>query len=79
MGCPLYISTVDFQKVLDRIKHWALWTSLEHYGIGLAYVELLKRLCSQQEGTVKTDKLRVSDQKRHETSSLIVASKTKRH
>ena len=29
---------------------------MEHYGIGPAYVELLKRLCSQQEGTVKTDK-----------------------
>ena len=25
---PLYFSTVDFTKALDRIKHSALWSSL---------------------------------------------------
>ena len=52
---PSYILTVDFTKAFDRVKHRVLWTSLEHYGIGPANVELLKQLCSQQEGTVKTD------------------------
>ena len=28
---PLYISTTDFMKAFDRIKHSALWTSLEHH------------------------------------------------
>ena len=55
-GVPLYISTIDFMKAFDRIKHSALWTSLEHYGIGTPYIDLLKRLCSHQEGTVLTDK-----------------------
>ena len=58
---------MDFKKAFDRIKHKALWKSLEHYGIDPAYVELLTRLCSQQEGTVLTErKRRVSDHKRHE-------------
>ena len=52
----LYISTIDFTKAFDRTRHRALWTSLEHCGIGPAYVELLKRLCSQQEGTDMTDR-----------------------
>ena len=55
-GVPLYISTIDFTKAFDRIKHSALWSSLEHYGIKPAYVKLLQRLCSHQEGTVLTDK-----------------------
>ena len=53
---PLYIMTVDFKKAFDRIKHKALWKSLVHCRIKPAYVELLTRLCSQQEGTVFTDK-----------------------
>ena len=53
---PLYISTIDFTKAFYRIKHSALLTSLEHYGIGPSYVELLKRLYNHQEGTVLTDK-----------------------
>ena len=55
-GVPLYISTIDFTKAFDRIKHSALWSSLGPYGIGRSYVELLQRLYSQQEGTVLTDK-----------------------
>ena len=51
----LYISTKDFTKAFDRIKHSALWSSLEHHGIGPSYVALLQRLYSQQEGTVLTD------------------------
>ena len=53
---PRYTSTIDFAKALDRIKHSALWSSLEHHGIKLAYVKLLQRLCKHQEGTVLTDK-----------------------
>ena len=53
---PLYISTIDFTKALDRIKHSALWSSLQFYGIKPAYVRLLQRLYSHQEGTVLTDK-----------------------
>ena len=39
-----------------RIKHSAIWRSLHFYGIKPAYVRLLQRLYSQQEGTVLTDK-----------------------
>ena len=53
---PLYISTIDFTKAFDRIKHSALWSSLQFYGIEPAYVKLLQRLYSQQVGTVLTDK-----------------------
>ena len=52
---PLYI-TIDFTKAFDRIKHSAIWRSLHFYGIKPAYVRLQQRLCSQQEGTVLTDK-----------------------
>ena len=65
---PLYISTKDFTKAIDRIKHRALWASLEHCGIKAAYVELLKRLV-QPTGRNRLDRQRerrVSDQKRHE-------------
>ena len=55
-GVPLYISTIDFTKAFDRIKHSAIWRSLQFYGIKPAYVRLLQRLYSQQEGTVLTDK-----------------------
>ena len=55
-GVPLYISTIDFTKAFGRIKHSALWSSLQFYGIKPAYVRLLQRLYSQQEGTVLTDK-----------------------
>ena len=55
-GVPLYISTIDFTKAFDRIKHSALWSSLQFYGIEPAYVKLLQRLHSQQVGTVLTDK-----------------------
>ena len=54
-GVPLYISTIDFTKAFDRIKHSALWCSLQFYGVKLAYVRLLQQLYSQQEGTVLTD------------------------
>ena len=53
---PLYISTIDFTKAFDSIKHSAIWKSLRHYGVKPAYVRLLQRLYSQQEGTVLTDK-----------------------
>ena len=53
---PLYISTIDFTKALDRIKHSALSNSLQFYGIKPAYVRLLQRLYGHQEGTVLTDK-----------------------
>ena len=55
-GVPLYISTIDFTKAFDSIKHSALWRSLRFYGVKPAYVRLLQRLFSQQEGTVLTDK-----------------------
>ena len=54
-GVPLYISTIDFTKAFDRIEHSALWSSLQFYGVKPAYVRLLQRLDSHQEGTVLTD------------------------
>ena len=45
-----YISTIDFTKAFDSIKHSALWSSLQFYGVKLAYVRFLQRLYSQQEG-----------------------------
>ena len=53
---PLYISTIDFTKAFDGIKHSALWKSLRYYGVKPANVKLLQRLYSHQEGTVLTDK-----------------------
>ena len=47
---------IDFTKAFGRIKHSALWKSLQFYGVKPAYVRLLQRLYSQQEGTVLTDK-----------------------
>ena len=55
-GVPLFISTIDFTKAFDSIKHSALWKSLRFYGIKPAYVKLLQRLYRHQEGTVLTDK-----------------------
>ena len=55
-GVPLYISTIDFTKAFDSIKHSAIWNSLRFYGIKPAYVKLLQKLYKQQEGTVLTDK-----------------------
>ena len=55
-GVPLYIGTIDFTKAFDRIKHSAIWSSLQFYGVKPAYVRLLQRLYRQQEGTVLTDK-----------------------
>ena len=54
-GVPLYISTIDFTKAFDSIKYSAIWKSLRYYGVKPAYVRLLQRLYSQQEGTVLTD------------------------
>ena len=42
--------------MFDRIKHSALWSSLQHYGVEPTYIRLLQRLYSHQEGTVLTDK-----------------------
>ena len=55
-GVPLYLSTIDFTKAFDSIKHSSIWKSLRHYGVKPAYVRLLQRLYSQQEGSVLTDK-----------------------
>ena len=55
-GVPLYISTIDFTKAFDSIKHSSIWNSLRHYGVKPAYVKLLQKLYKQQEGTVLTDK-----------------------
>ena len=55
-GVPLYISTIEFTKAFDRIKHSALWSSLRSNGVKPAYVKLLQRLYSHREGTVLTDK-----------------------
>ena len=50
-GVPLYISTIDFTKAFDRIKHSALWTSLQYYGIEPAYIRLLQRVtCFRSKG-----------------------------
>ena len=66
-GVPLYISTVDFTKAFEWIKHSALWNSLHYYGVEPAHVRLLQRLYSQQEGTVLTEReWHISDQKRNE-------------
>ena len=54
-GIPLHISTIDFKKAFDRIKHQSLWTSLAHFGIDTPYIDLLKRLYAEQRGTVMTD------------------------
>ena len=53
---PLYISTIDFTKTFDRIKHHQFpRTSLAIFCIGAQYNDLLKR-------TVITDNDKESDQ-----------------
>ena len=48
---PLYISTIDFTKAFDRIKHSALWTSLQYHGIEPAYIRHLQRVtCFRSKG-----------------------------
>ena len=47
-GVPLFISTIDFTKAFDSIKHSAIWNSLRFYGIKPAYVKLLQRLYKHQ-------------------------------
>ena len=39
-GVPLYISTIDFTKAFDSIKHSAIWKSLSYYGVKPEYVKL---------------------------------------
>ena len=55
-GVPLFISTKDFTKAFDSIKHSATWNSLRFDAIKPAFVKLLQKLYKQQEGTVLTDK-----------------------
>ena len=51
------MSTIDFAKAFDNIKHSAIWNSfLRYYGITPAYVKPLQKFYKQQEGTVFTDK-----------------------
>ena len=53
---PMFISTIDFTKAFDRIKHQSLWNALKHIGIDQTYVDVVKKLHTDQKATVLTDK-----------------------
>ena len=52
---PMFISTIDFTKAFDRVKHQSLWNALKHFEIDLKYIDLLKKF-TDQKATVLTDK-----------------------
>ena len=49
---PLWSCFIDFQKAFDCIEHDAIWSALSKQGIEKEYIELLKRLYSDQSGQV---------------------------
>ena len=55
-GVPMFISTIDFTKAFDRIKHQSLWNALKYFGLDQKYIDLLKKLYADQKATVLTDK-----------------------
>ena len=52
----MFISTIDFRKAFDRVKHQSLWNALKHFGIDLKYIDFLKKINIDQKATVLTDK-----------------------
>ena len=47
----MFISTIDFTKAFDRVKHQSLWIALKHFGI-----DFLKIFDTYQKAIVLTDK-----------------------
>ena len=39
---PMFISTIDFTKAFDRVKHQSLWNALKHFEIDPTYIDFLK-------------------------------------
>ena len=40
----MFISTIDFRKPFDKVKHQSLWNALKHFGIDLKHIDLLKKI-----------------------------------
>jgi len=51
----LWIAAVDYVKAFDSVEHRSLWDALSEQGVPPGYVELLKKLYSDQKGMVVTD------------------------
>ena len=80
-GVPLYISTIDFTKAFDSIKHSAIWNSLRFYEIKPAYVKLLRKTATKAVQTPRRysfdgqRKWRVPNQKRdHARRPAVISS-----
>ena len=52
---PLWVSALDFKKAFDMVSHGSLWKALQEQGVHSGYVNLIKKLYSDQHGIVKTD------------------------
>ena len=51
----MWVANVDFMKAFDSISHQSLSKALEKCGIESHCINLLRRLCMEQKGTVSTD------------------------
>lgn len=51
----IWVAAIDFMKAFDTVSHEGIWVSLLQQGVAHGYIELLKRLYSQQAGTVRFD------------------------
>ena len=50
----LYMCFIDYKKVFDCVDHERLWVILRVMGVPVHLIELLKRLYTNQEATVRT-------------------------
>ena len=55
-GVKMWITTVDFAKAFDTIRHRSLWNALAQFAIEPQYISLQRRLCADQQATVLTYK-----------------------
>lgn len=56
-GLATYAIYVDFQKAFDKVPHEGLWKVLSEYGVGGAYLDILKNIYQHSKLTVRAGKL----------------------
>ena len=53
---PLWVAAVDFRKAFDSVEHEAVWSALERLDVPEVYIDVLKRLYSNQGATIVVDR-----------------------
>jgi hypothetical protein len=53
---PLWVAAVDFRKAFDSVEHEAVWSALERLDVPEVYIDVLKRLYSNQGATIVADR-----------------------